>query len=957
MKKNSALLTLAILVLFQSIGFSQTRLVEEVDQEEGELVIPYKKYELENGLTLIVHEDHSDPLVHVDVTYHVGSAREELNKSGFAHFFEHMMFQGSENVADEEHFKMITDAGGTLNGTTNRDRTNYFETVPSNQLETMLWLEADRMGFLLPAVTQKKFEVQRATVKNEKQQNYDNQSYGRWSEVNAAALYPYGHPYSWLTIGRLEDLDRVDVTDLKKFFLRWYGPNNATLTVGGDVDPERVVELTEKYFGAIPRGPEVDDMSLAPVSLDEDRYVSYVDNNIRFPALLFTYPTVPRFHPDEAPLDFLAQILGTGRSSYFYKKFIESQKAIQASTFSPASELAGEFTMFVLPFPGQTLSNFETEMRGILDQFAEDGVSDEDLQKIKAEYEANFINGLASVSGKVSQLASYETFADNPDYLQEDLQRYLDVTKEDIMRVFNTYIKDKPAVIQSVLPNEEVVPARADNFTPDSTGTNPYPQTDYTGLAYTRPTGDEFDRAVKPEPGPAPLVNVPDFWKADMDNGIKVIGTEYTEIPIVSMQLTINGGHKMDANHPQKAGLASLTASMMNESTENYSSVEIQEELRKIGSSIDISAGEDGTTVNIRSLKKNVDRTLELAEEILFRPAFDSTDFARVKKQQIEGIQSSYKNPAIIASQVYDRLIYGDKHIFSVPTSGIEETVERITLDDVEAFYNDYYAPELSELVVVGDIKQDAAMDKLAFLNNWEQKGASIPDLPEVQNAGSTRIFLVDKADAPQSEIRIGHMSNMDYDATGEYYKSTLMNYPLGGAFNSRINLNLREDKGWTYGARSYFSSEDEPGPFTAMAGVKAAATDSAVYEFMKEISNYSENGITQDEMSFMRNSIGQRDAREYETPWQKADFLQEIVHYNLDKSFVDEQRNIIDSITKEEIDTLAQEHIRPGEMVILVVGDAKSQREKLQALGYDIVDVSEKGDILEAIKEDTGTK
>lgn len=954
MKKYSALLLLAILLLLQSMGFAQTKLIEEVNQREGEIVIPYEKYELDNGLTLIIHEDDSDPLVHVDVTYHVGSAREELKKSGFAHFFEHMMFQGSENVADEEHFKIISDAGGTLNGTTNRDRTNYFETAPANQLETLLWLEADRMGFLLPAVTQEKFEVQRATVKNEKGQNYDNQAYGRFREINAEALYPYGHPYSWLTIGKLKDLDRVNVSDLKKFFLRWYGPNNATLTVGGDVEPEKVVKMVEKYFGSIPSGPEVDDMNLDRVTLDENRYVSYVDNNIRFPALILTYPTVPRYHEDEAALDFLAQILGTGRSSYFYKNFVENQKAIQATVFNSASELAGEFTMLVLPFPGQTMSDFEEQMEQILDDFAEEGVSDEDLQKIKAEYEADFINGLASVSGKVSQLASYETFAENADFIQQDLERYRAVTKEDITRVFNKYIKDKPAVVQSVLPDEETKPAQADSFMPDTTGTNPYPQTDYSGLAYAEPAEDSFDRSERPQAGPAPLVSVPDFWKTTMDNGMKVIGTNYTEIPIVNMQITINGGHQLDANNPQKSGLASLTASMMNESTENYTSEEIQEELRKIGSSISINAGDDGTSVSIRTLKKNLDRTLELAEEIMFRPAFDSTDFARLKKQQIEGIQSTYENPAAIAAQVYDRLIYGDEHIFSVPSSGIEETVERITLDDVKNFYQSYYAPDISELVVVGDVKQQEILDKMAFLQKWEAKSITMPELPEVKRAESTRVYLVDKKDAPQSQIRIGYMTDMDFDATGEYYKSTLMNYPLGGAFNSRINLNLREDKGWTYGARSYFNSDDNPGPFTATAGVKAAATDSSVYEFMKEINDYHQNGITEDELTFMRNSIGQRDARSYETPWQKAGFLRQIVHYGLDKSFVDEQRDIIETISQEEINSLAKKHLKPEQMYILVVGDAKTNRAKLEALGYDVVDVSEKGDILESVKEGT---
>jgi zinc protease len=948
-------LTVLIGVIGLPLVHAQTRLVEEVTREGDEIVIPYKKYVLDNGLTLIVHEDHSDPLVHVDVTYHVGSAREELYKSGFAHFFEHMMFQGSENVADEEHFKIITDAGGTLNGTTNRDRTNYFETVPSNQLEVMLWLEADRMGFFLDAVTQRKFEVQRETVKNEKQQNYDNSAYGLWSEKNAAALYPYGHPYSWLTIGKLEDLDRVNVDDLKKFFLRWYGPNNATLTVGGDVNPDEVVAMVEKYFGVIPSGPEVEDIELDPVTIDEDRYISYVDNNIRFPALLYTFPTVPQYHPDEAPLDFLAQILGTGRSSYFYKKFVLSQKAIQASTFHPTSELAGEFTMFALPFPGQTLADFETEMRQILEEFKEDGVADNDLTKIKASFESNFINGLTSVSGKVSQLASYQTFADDPNYIKKDLERYNAVTKEDIMRVFEKYIYGKPAVIQSVLPNDGVTePAKPDNYTPEIEGDNPFPTTDYSGLAYERPTGDDFDRSVKPTPGPAPLVPVPDFWTSTFDNGIKLIGTRSEEVPTVNIQINVKGGHKMDAYDPQKAGLASLTAALMNESTENYTSEEIQEELRLIASSVSVNGGSSQTTVSVQTLTKNLDRTLELAEEIMFRPAFTEEDFARVKQQQLESIRASYENPSSIASQVYNRLIYGDEHIYSVPTGGIEETVERITLDDVKTFYDEYFAPELAEVVVVGQIEENAILSKLEFLKDWEETGAALPELPEPGEADYTKVYLVDKVDAPQSQLRIGYMTDLPYDATGEYYKTTLMNYPLGGAFNSRINLNLREDKGWTYGARSFFSSGTDAGPFTASAGIKGVATDSAVYEVMKELADYRENGITEDELTFMRNSIGQRDARRYETPFQKAGFLGNIVRYDLDRDYVKDQAEIIRSISKDEIDALARKYLQIENMYILVVGDAASHKENLKALGYEVVDVSEKGDIIRELQENT---
>ena len=941
----------AVLTLFgtSSMLYAQTQLIEEVTRSGDEILIPYQKFELDNGLTVIVHEDDSDPLVHVDITYHVGSAREELYKSGFAHFFEHMMFQGSENVADEEHFKIISDAGGTLNGSTNRDRTNYYQTVPSNQLEVVLWLEADRMGFFLDAVTQKKFEIQRETVKNEKGQNYDNAAYGRWSELTAETLYPFGHPYSWLTIGKLEDLDRVDVEDLKKFFMRWYGPNNATLTIGGNVTAEEVIPMVEKYFGVIPRGPEVDNMTLEPVQLDADRYVSYVDNNIRFPALLATYPTVPRFHPDEAPLDFLAQILGTGRSSYLFKKFILTQKAIQASVFHPVSELAGEFTMFVLPFPGQTLADFEQEMRVILDEFATEGVSDNDLTKIKASFESSFINGLTSVSGKVSQLADYQTIADNANYIEEDLSRYLAVTKEDIMRVFNEYIYNKPGVLLSVLPNDggATAPAAPDNYVAQKDGDNPFPTTDYTGLSYSRPEGDSFDRSVKPTPGTAPLVQVPDYWRASFENGIQLIGTESNEVPTVNVQLYIKGGHELDANDPQKAGLASLTAALMNESTQNYSSEEISEELRLVASSISVSGGRSETVIGVSTLSKNLIRTMELLEEILYRPAFTEDDFNRVKQQQLESIRASYQNPAAVASQIYSRLLYGDEHIYSVPTSGLEETVSRITVEDVRAFYESYMSPEISEVVVVGDISEEEALSSLAFLNNWESKNVEIPDLPEPKPGDYTKVYLMDKVGAPQSEIRIGYVSDMTYDATGEYFKTSLMNYSLGGAFNSRINLNLREDKGWTYGARSGFSGNDRGSQFTASAGIKASATDSAVVEFIKEIKGFQENGITDDELNFMRNSIGQRDARRYETPFQKAGFLGNIIRYDLDGSYVDKQAEIIQNITREEINALAKKYLNTDNAYILVVGDGASNRDKLKALGYEVVDVTEKGDII----------
>ena len=333
-------------------------LIERVDADSGEIVIPYSKYELDNGLTVIIHEDMSDPLVHVDVTYHVGSAREEPQRSGFAHFFEHMMFQGSEHVADEQHIGIVTESGGTMNGTTSFDRTNYFETVPSNQLETMLWLESDRMGYFLDAVTQEKFEVQRDTVKNERGQNYENSPYGLWSEKMFTAMFPPEHPYSWMPIGFIEDLDAATLDDLKKFFLRWYGPNNATLTIGGYVNVEEAMELVVKYFGEIPPGPAVENDVKQAASLDADRYISYVDRNIRFPGLFIAYPTIPMDHPDRVALEAMSEIITVGRKSFFYKEFILTQKAIQASGFNYMQELAGMLIFLVLPFPGTPSGRF-----------------------------------------------------------------------------------------------------------------------------------------------------------------------------------------------------------------------------------------------------------------------------------------------------------------------------------------------------------------------------------------------------------------------------------------------------------------------------------------------------------------------------------------------------------------------------------------------------------------------
>jgi len=946
MKKIVLLFFLAGLTL--SSGLQAQELVQKVEAEPGKLVIPFEKYVLDNGLTVILHEDHSDPIVHVDVTFHVGSAREELNKSGFAHFFEHMLFQGSENVADEEHFKIITESGGTLNGSTNTDRTNYYETVPNNQLETVLWLEADRMGYFLDAVTQKKFEVQRATVKNEKQQNYDNRPYGLRFELQARTLYPYGHPYSWLTIGILEDLDRVELEDLKKFFLRWYGPNNAALTIAGDFDKEQTLEWVNKYFGKIPAGPDVESMELDPVTLDKDRYVHYEDPNIRFPALSITYPTVPRHHPDEPALDCLAEILGQGQGSYFYKKFVKNQQAIQAFASHPARELAGQFDMLVLPFPGKSLAEFEQQIRDALEEFEQEGVSDEDVQKFLANAEASTIRGLQSVAGKSRQLAQYWYMTGDPNYLPQEVEAYGSLTKEKVIEVYNKYIKGKPAVIMSIVPpGADSLIAAPDNFTPQTEGENPYPTTDYSQVADRRSPPDDFDRSVRPKSGPNPVVKVPELWQARLENEVPVAGTEYTELPLTTIQITIDGGHMAEMEMQDKAGLASLTASLMNEGTENYSAEEFSKALDMLGSNISVSSGNTSTTIYVSALTKNLDATLDLLEERMFRSVITQEDFDRAKKQQIEGIQAAMKQPASIANNVYSQLIYGKNSFLAVPTSGTMETVENISLEDVEAFRQGAYGAQLARMVVISDLPQDEILPSFDFLNEWEATEAEFPEVKPNFEKQKSRIYLVDKTKAPQSEIRIGYANDLTYDPTGEYYDVYLMNYPLGGAFNSRINLNLREDKGWTYGARSYFQANEFYGSYTARAGIKAVASDSAVYEFMKEITDYYEDGITEEELAFMKSSIGQRDARNYETPRQKAGFINDILRYDLSPDFPKEQARILNEMSLEKVNRIAKKYLNPDEMAMLVVGDKESLLPKLERLGYEIIVLDVEGKLV----------
>ncbi|MCU0423293.1 MAG: insulinase family protein [Bacteroidia bacterium] len=924
---------------------SGPQLLEKVTTKPGELNISYEKWRLPNGLTIFIHEDHSDPVAHVEVTYHVGSARETAGKSGFAHFFEHMMFQGSDHVADEEHFKIVEGAGGRMNGTTNHDRTNYFETVPKNYLETALWLEADRMGFLVDAVTQKKFETQRATVKNEKDQNVTNRPYGMLDEIKNTILYPTNHPYYWPTIGFVEDLNRVGVEDLKNFFLRWYGPNNASIVVAGDVNPEEVVKMVEKYFGSIPRGPEVRKQKADVVRLSDNVYANYGDK-VYLPLIQMTYPTVPAYHPDEAALDILGLIMGNGNNSIFYRNFIKNEKALQAGASHGVpygNELAGEFSIYVLSFPdGET--NIEQLIKSTIEEFAKTGVTDEDIARSLGLIETSIMQSMQSVAGRAAIISqTYYTLGDKKWNVSDELSRYQKVTKEDIMRVFNQYIKGKFAAVVNIYPRSTNAAAggKEDTKLVETSGKTST-ELEYKGLTYKKPV-DNFDRSKRPEVGAAPSPNVPAIFESTFNNGIRTFGTTSSEYPTVSLLFTIKGGNR-SINDPSKAGLAYLTAALMNEGTEKYSAESMESELAKLGSGISFYAGEDATYISVESQKKNLDKTLALLEERLFRPKFTQEDFKRNQKQIAQSILSNQTDAGMLADMAFSKLLYGSKTILAEPVEGTFKTVKAFTLKDVQAYYEKFYTPELTTLVIVGDISQNEIMPKLEFLNNWKKKNTVLPNLALNAPAPQpTQIYLVDKYKASQSEIRVGRMA-LPYDYNGKYFKSNVMNFALSGNFNSRMNLNLREDKGITYGIYGGFGGDALSGTYEISAGVRRSASDTAIVEIFKELKKYSKEGMSQEEFEFTQKALRSGDALRYETPGQKARLLSTIATRNLPKDYIEQQNKILSSLTREELNQLASEMLDVDKMVIVVVGDKEKIIEQLKKLGYKINDYKLEG-------------
>ncbi|NLO68814.1 MAG: insulinase family protein [Bacteroidales bacterium] len=906
-------------------------------QQKSELEIPYEKYSLDNGLDVILHQDHSDPIVALAILYHVGSNREDEGRTGFAHLFEHIMFQRSENIPEDQFFKIIQDAGGTLNGGTGNDATTYYEVVPKNAMEKILWMESDRMGFLTNTITEKTFQIQQNVVQNEKRQSVDNAPYGHVSEVVAKNLYPEGHPYSWTVIGEMEDLFNATLDDVKAFHARFYVPNNATLVLSGDFELEDAKQLIEKYFGEIPRGADMDDPKPWNIKLDETKKLYHEDNFARAPQLRMVWPTVEQFTNDAYALDYLGQLLSSGKKAPLYNVLVKEKKLTSsARAYNSSQEITGTFGLSVTANDGVSLKEVEEAVFEAFERFEKDGFTDQDLERLKAGMETGFYSGISSILGKSFQLAQYNEYAGSPDYYKQDIQRMKEVTKADILRVYEKYIKGKPYLATSFVPRgqADLVADGSINAGVVEEDIQTATQVEITDegddMDYPR-TPSAFDRSVMPTDGPDPEITIPTIWTDQLANGLKIYGIEHTELPLVQFNITIKGGHLLESM--DKAGTASLMAQLMNEGTQNKTPQELEEAIELLGAGIRIGAGSTSVNISASCLTRNFEATLALLEEMLLEPRWDEEEFELAKIRTQNGLRRQKASPTSLASEQFQKLVYGEDHIFSVGSSGTEESVAGITIDDLKAFYEQNISPSVASFHIAGKIDKEQVVSALSSINEkWSAREVSFPSYQMPPAPEKSQVWVLDVPGAKQSVIQIGCPGPLRTDP--DYFAATVMNDKLGGSFNGWVNLVLREEKGYTYGARTSFSGNEVAGTFTASSQVRSSATLESVEIFRDLMAKYRE-GLSQEDIDFTRNSLLKSYARRYETLGALNGMLQEISTYNLPADFARTEQQIIRNMTVEQHKELAQKYIDPTRMYYVIAGDAATQADPLKSLGF----------------------
>ncbi|HEX2393698.1 MAG TPA: pitrilysin family protein [Bacteroidales bacterium] len=904
---------------------------------EKPFTIEYEKYSLPNGLEVVLHQDTSDPIVSTAIMYHVGSSREEPGKTGFAHLFEHMLFQESENIPQDQFFRKIQNVGGTLNGFTNNDVTTYFEVVPKNALELVLWMESDRMGFFINTVTQNAFAVQQNVVQNEKRQGVDNVPYGHTDYVIDKNLFPEGHPYNWQVIGEMADLQKATVEDVRAFYDKFYGPNNATLVLAGDFDKDSVKTLVEKYFGEIKPHGEVAVRQPMPVVLPESKRLFHEDNFATVPEITIVWPSAEEYNKDSYALTYLARILAEGKKAPMYRVLVkDKQLTSETNAFNYTMELAGRFTMSMRANEGKSLAEIESGVKEAFKLFEEEGITQKDIDRVRALVETDFYNGINNVFIKSLQLAFYNTFTDNPGFIEQDLANYKNVTIEDVMRVYNTYIKDKPMVVTSFVPRgkqslmaENSVPAGVVEESITSSG-----QVKIENVVATNPvekTSSAIDRSKEPEVGSDPLINVPEIWSAELSNGLKVRGIQHDELPLVTFELAIDGGFYLD--DPSKPGAANLITDMMPEGTKNKTPEQLEEEIELLGANINWYTTREEIVVNANCLSRNFTETLALVEEMLLQPRWDSTQFELAKVRTINQLEQREADPQYLAQKAFYKLLYGDQHIFSNDIAGTKETVAEITIDDLKAYYNRCFSPSVSRFNIAGNVTRDEVTSALNSLEeNWKKKEVEFPEYTVPEGPQKSTIYFINVPGAKQSVIYAGRLSVPRTDPN--YFALTVMNYKLGGSFSGNLNLILREEKGFTYGARSSFSEMKNPAPFFANSSVRSDATFESVGIFKKSMEDYR-NGISDEEMEFTRNSLVKSNLRRFETINNLLSMLSAISKYNLPEDYVLKEEKIVREMTVDQHKSLAQNYIKPDQMIYVIAGDADTQLKPLERIGY----------------------
>jgi zinc protease len=882
--------------------------------------IPYTKFVLKNGLTVIVHEDHKAPIVAVNIWYHVGSKNEKPGKTGFAHLFEHLMFNGSENFNDD-YFQAMERIGATdLNGTTGNDRTNYFQNVPVSALDEVLWLESDRMGHLIGAITQGKLDEQRGVVQNEKRQG-DNEPYAISEELITENTYPKGHPYSWTVIGSMDDLNAASLNDVHEWFKKYYGPNNAVLAIAGDVNAEDVKKRVEKFFGDIPPSPPfakhetwVAKMSGVKRQIAQDRVPQ---------ARLYKVWNVPELGNKELSyLDLLSDVLSQGKTSRLYKRLVyDEQIATDAYAYYNGGEIGSQFFIVANAKPGVELSVIEKAIDEELNKLLKDGPSNEELDRVKTNNVANFLRGIERIGGfggKSDILAQNEVFNGSADYYKTTLNFVKNATTKDLKDAAVKWLSDGEYILEI----------------------HPYPE-----YSTTESNVDRSKLPVIEKPADTPF---PSFETAKLENGLKIIVARRPALPLVNFNLIVNGGYSADKF--AKPGTASMMMSMMDEGTKSRDALTLNDDILKLGAGISASASLDAFNVNLSSIKSNLSQSLELYSDIVLNPSFPEQELARLKQQRINQIKNEKSRPFDIALRVLPVLLYGKGHAYGAPLtgSGYEADVENINVKSLSDFHNIWFKPNNATLVIVGDISLAEVKPYIekAF-GNW--KSADVPNIiiPEVSPKEKPVIYFIDKPQAEQSIILAGHITTPRSDPDNIAVES--MNTILGGAFTSRINMNLREDKHWSYGSGSFIRDAKGQRPFIVYGLVQTDKTKEAIIEISKELKGIiSDKPATEQELDKVKSNLVLSLPGSWETNSAVASSLREIVTYNLPDNYFNTYASKVRELNLNQINNTAKRIIKPGNLTWAVVGDRAKVYDSLKQLGYDIKLIDVDGNIIE---------